>query len=267
VPRRGPSFRQRHSRGRPAKALRGEMLLDDYDRRQLRRRKERRMIGIGALICLVAAVIGLYFSPILRVQHVEVTGTSALSPDNVATLANIHCDSMVSSSFAGAEARVAALPQVRSVQIQRHWPDTVEIAVTERVPWATWTVGATPYTIDETGVVLATTAADAGPIIHTPASAALLQPGDQVDADALALTHSLVEQVPAQLGVNLTEIDWSTNSGVTVTTDAGYKVVFGDSANMQYKLAVWQGVENEFGRDSMAGHVLDLRFGERPSFQ
>jgi cell division protein FtsQ len=243
------------------------MLLDDCDRRQLRRRKERRMIGVGALICLVATVIGLYISPILRVQHVEVTGTSALNPDDVATLADIQGDSMVSSSFAGAEARVAELPQVRSVQIQRHWPATIEIAVTERAPWATWTVGATPYTIDDSGVVLATTAAGAGPIIHTPASAAPLQPGDHVDADALALTHSLVEQVPAQLGVNLTEIDWSTNSGVTVTTDAGYKVVFGDSANIQYKLAVWQGVENEFGRGSMAGHVLDLRFGVRPSFQ
>ncbi|HEY8767079.1 MAG TPA: FtsQ-type POTRA domain-containing protein [Dehalococcoidia bacterium] len=266
MPKRGPSFRQRRGQGVP-KALRGEMLLDDYDQRQLRRRKERRMIGIGVLICLVAAVIGLYISPILRVQHVEVTGTSALNPEDVATLADIHGNSMVSSSFAGAEARVAALPQVRSVQIQRHWPDTIKIAVTERAPWATWTAGATPYTIDETGVVLATTAADAGPIIHAPASAALLQPGDHVDADALALTHSLVEQVPTQLGVNLTEIDWSTNSGVTVTTDVGYKVVFGDSANMQYKLAVWQGVETEFGRDSMAGHVLDLRFGERPSFQ
>ncbi len=266
MPKRGPSFRQRHGRGAP-KALRGEMLLDDYDRRQLRRRKERRMIGVAALICLVSASIGLYFSPILRVQHVEVTGTSALNPDDVATLADIRGDSMVSSTFTGAEARVAALPQVRSVQIQRQWPDTIEIAVTERAPWATWTAGATPYTIDETGVVLATTAADSGPIIHAPASAGPLQPGDQVDADALALTYSLVEQVPAQLGVNLTEIDWSTNSGVTVTTDAGYKVVFGDSANTQYKLAVWQGVETEFGRDSMAGHVLDLRFGERPSFQ
>ena len=64
MPKRGPSFRQRRGRGVP-KALRGEMLLDDYDRRQLRRRKERRIIGIGALICLVAAVIGLYIAYVL----------------------------------------------------------------------------------------------------------------------------------------------------------------------------------------------------------
>jgi cell division protein FtsQ len=243
------------------------MLLDDHDRRQVRRRKERRMLGIAFVIGLAVSVIGLYFSPILRVQQVNVTGTSQLDPAEVAALAGINGQSMVSSTFAGAETRIAALPQVRSVEIQRHWPDTIEIAVTERAPWATWSEGSADYTIDDTGVVLATTAADAGPIIHAPASETPLQPGDHVDTDALSLTHALVEQVPVQLGVNLTEIEWATNSGVTVTTDAGYKVVFGDSADMQYKLAVWQGIETELGRDSMVGHVLDLRFGERPSFQ
>ena len=82
MPKRGPSFRQRHGRGRPSKALRGEMLLDDYDRRQLRRRKERRILGIAFVIGLAASIVGLYFSPILRVQQVNVTGTSALNPDD-----------------------------------------------------------------------------------------------------------------------------------------------------------------------------------------
>jgi cell division protein FtsQ len=243
------------------------MLLDDHDRRQVRRRKERKMLGIAFVVGLAVSAIGLYFSPFLRVQQVNVTGTSQLDPAEVASLANINGESMISSTFSGAEARIAALPQVRSVEIQRHWPDTIEIAVTERAPWATWSEGGADYTIDDTGVVLATTAADAGPIIHAPASATPLQPGDHVDGDALSLTHTLVEQVPQQLGENLTEIDWADNSGVTVTTDAGYKVVFGDSSDMQYKLAVWQGIETELGKDSMAGHVLDLRFGERPSFQ
>jgi cell division protein FtsQ len=243
------------------------MLLDDHDRRQVRRRKERRLLGIAFVIGLAVSMVGLYFSPVLRVQQVSVTGTTALDPAEVASLADIDGQSMVSSTFSGAEARIAALPQVRSVEIKRHWPDSIEIAVTERTPWATWSEGDADYTIDDTGFVLATTAADAGPIIHAPASDTPLQPGDHVDGDALSLTHALVEQVPVQLGVNLTEIEWATDSGVTVTTDAGYKVVFGDSANMQYKLAVWQGIETELGRDSMAGHVLDLRYGERPSFQ
>jgi hypothetical protein len=91
--------------------------------------------------------------------------------------------------------------------------------------------------------------------------------GDHVDPDAIALTQSLIQQVPPRLQMNVSEVDWSEDKGLTVTVDAGYTVVVGDSENMDYKLAVWQQIDTEFGRDSMSGHVLDLRFGERPAFQ
>jgi hypothetical protein len=54
---------------------------------------------------------------------------------------------------------------------------------------------------------------------------------------------------------------------LALTTDAGYRVVVGDSQNFDYKLAVWQAIEERLGRAAMVGHVLDLRFGDRPSFQ
>jgi cell division protein FtsQ len=240
--------------------------MDDASRRKVRRAKERRLFGVAFLIGIVASLVGLYFSPFLRVQNVQVTGTTSLNAADVATLANADGESLVSSSFSDVQARVAALPQVKSVSVEKHWPSTIEIAVTERAPWATWAEGDAMYTIDDTGTVLAVAAADAGPIIHAPPSDKPLNAGDHVDASALQLTKTLVEQVPAQLGVNLTQIDWSNDEGVTVTTDAGYKVVFGDSNDMTYKLAVWQGIKNEFGADNMSGHVLDLRFGQRPSF-
>jgi hypothetical protein len=56
-------------------------------------------------------------------------------------------------------------------------------------------------------------------------------------------------------------------SGLTVQTDAGHRVVIGDSENVEYKLAVWGQIEAELGREAMGGHVLDLRFGDRPSLQ
>ena len=115
--------------------------------------------------------------------------------------------------------------------------------------------------------MLAVAAANAGIIIHSPVTDRPLVPGDHIDTDALTPTHTLVEQVPVQLGVNITQVDWSNDKGVTVTTDAGYTVVFGDNNNMEYKLAVWHGIETEFGRESMSGHVLDLRYGQRPSYQ
>lgn len=265
MPRRGPGFHER--RRKIPGALRGEVLMDDADRRKVRQHKERRMLGVAFLIGVMASLVGLYFSPFLRVQNVQVTGTTSLDPAAVVAAADVRGESLVSSSFADVQAKVSALPQVKAVQIEKHWPDTIEIIVTERAPWATWYEGEAAYTIDDTGVVLAVAPANAGPIIHSPATDKPLEPGDHVDSGALELTRSLVEQVPVQLGVNITQVDWSNDKGVTVTTDAGYTVVFGDKANMEYKLAVWQGIETEFGRDSMPGHVLDLRYGQRPSFQ
>ncbi len=50
-----------------------------------------------------------------------------------------------------------------------------------------------------------------------------------------------------------------------MTTNARYSVVVGESQNVDYKLAVWRAVEEEVGREEMAGQVLDLRFGDRPA--
>ena len=265
MPKRGPGFHER--RRKIPGALRGEVLMDDSARRKVRQHKERRMLGVAFVIGAIASLIGLYFSPFLRVQNVQVTGTTSLDPVAVVAAADMQGESLVSSKFSDAQTKVAALPQVKSVQIEKHWPDTVEIIVTERAPWATWYEGEDAYTIDDTGVVLAVAPANAGIIIHSPVSDRPLVPGDHIDTDALTLTHTLVEQVPVQLGVNITQVDWSNDKGVTVTTDAGYTVVFGDNNNMEYKLAVWHGIETEFGRESMSGHVLDLRYGQRPSYQ
>jgi hypothetical protein len=62
-------------------------------------------------------------------------------------------------------------------------------------------------------------------------------------------------------------MEWSTVSGMTIATDAGYRVVVGDEDDLNYKLSVWAEIDSTIGRQEMSGHVLDLRFGDRPSLQ
>ena len=83
----------------------------------------------------------------------------------------------------------------------------------------------------------------------------------------MTLTQSLVTQVPGTLAENIAGVEYSTEKGLSLLTDAGYRVVLGDSQNVDYKLAVWKGIEGQLGPGRMSGHVLDLRFEERPSFQ
>jgi cell division protein FtsQ len=174
---------------------------------------------------------------------------------------------MFTADTAGAERRIEELVLVKDATITRSWPQTVRITIVERSPWALWQTPTQSYVVDDEGVVLPIEVAPEGLPSVVSSIAAELAPGDRVDGDAVALTRTLLEQVPAQLALNVSSFEWTDASGLTLTTDAGYRVVIGDSQNMDYKLAVWREIEGQLGRESMSGHVLDLRFGDRPSFQ
>ncbi len=242
--------------------------MDDRTQRRLRRIRWRR-IGVAlGIIALAAGAIALYLSPLLRVQQVEVAGTTNVSAAQVAELAGLSGHSMFNLPNDEAEARIEALPLVRSVSIDRNWPNTVRIQVTERLPWGYWRIGDKTYVVDVEGVVLPDfQPAPAAPVINDLGGPVNLVAGDRVDVDAVALAQSMLQRVPQALALGISALEYTPRSGLSLITEAGYRVVMGDSQNADYKLAVWQAVEKQMGREAMSGHVLDLRFEDRPSFQ
>lgn len=266
------------SRGRPRasatrrelqlRAIEGEILMDEKTARRVRRTRLRRFLTICAIMVVITGSIAVYVSPVLRVQKVEVTGTAGVSAEEVKSLARLDGQSMMRLDLAAAERRVESIPMVQSVKLERGWPQTVRIVVTERSPWAFWVIGENRYVIDNEGVVLPGSAPiENAPVISDVSGPARLSPGDHVDRDAVMLSQLLLQQVPQALAMNVASLEYSPQKGLTLTTDADYRVVIGDSQNVDYKLAVWRAIEDKLGREAMAGHVLDLRFEDRPSFQ
>lgn len=260
--RRGPTFTNVGRR-----VVRGEIVLDEATARRVRRARLRRILigvaGLGAIVALIA----LYLSPAMRVHDIEVAGAAQVDPGKVRELAALDGDSMLHLNTSYAEEQIRFLPLVNDVRIERRWPQTVRIIVSERQPWGYWQVGDTHYVIDSEGVVLANVPpAEGAPVIKDSNPVRLL-PGDRVDLDAVQLTRTLIERVPAALALNIVSFDYSGAQGLALVTDAGYRVVVGDSQNVDYKLAIWKAMEDQLGRESMPGHVLDLRFRDRPSFQ
>jgi len=260
-----PSSRRIERAPRP---IVGEVLMDEKTARRVRYTRWRRLfIGLFAITTIVGTA-ALYLSPLLRVQKVEVVGATAVSTDEVLSLARIDGDSMLRLDLAAAERRMESIPMVQSARFERRWPQTIRVIVTERAPWALWEIGADRYVIDTEGVVLPGSAPiENAPVIRDVSGPARLAPGDHVDRDAVLLAQALLQRVPQTLAMNVAALEYSPHQGLALTTDAGYRVVVGDSQNIDYKLAVWQAIEGRLGRETMAGHVLDLRFGDRPSFQ
>ncbi len=254
--------------GKRRRALKGYILPDEKAVRRRQRLRWRRSLIVLALLAAVAGAVVLYRSPLLRVQEVQVVNATSTSPERIAELADLEGASMFNTPLDEAEARIVALPLVKGAQAQRRWPNKVRIEVIERTPWGYWNLADTSYVIDNEGVILPNVMPPKdAPIIHDIGDPANLSPGDRVDADAVRLAQALLKFVPDQLALGITKFEYAPEKGLSVVTDANYRVVIGDSQNVEYKLAVWKTVEEDIGRGAMAGHVLDLRFRDRPSFQ
>jgi cell division septal protein FtsQ len=163
----------------------------------------RKLLTVVAVIVVAGVLTWLVvFSQVFVVRHVEVSGTALLTSDQVLAAADISgTTQMVRLDSAGVIDRVAALPQVASVEVRRVPFDRVQIVVTERVAVAVLAGGAGFQLIDATGTSfvtctpesLAFVGAAAGGetqvLAHRPAAhafyAALGVP-ELTDADALA---------------------------------------------------------------------------------
>jgi len=250
------------------RALKGHVLPDEKTERRRRRLRWRRLFFAACLLAAIAGALALYRSPLLRVGEVEVVGAKNLTPQQITELAGLEGASMFNVPLAEAEARIVALPLVKGVKARLAWPNKVRIEVVERVPWGYWDLAGTSYVIDTDGVVLADVKpAKGAPVIHDVGAPALLSVGDRVDTDAVRLAEALLSSVPEQLSLGVARLEYTPVHGLSLTTDANYRIVMGDSQDLDYKMAAWKAVEEDIGRGAMAGHVLDLRFRDHPSFQ
>jgi cell division protein FtsQ len=189
-----------------------------------------------AVVLVVAGALAwlLLGSPLLAVRTVQVDGESGLSEDQVVATAGIAAGTpLVRVDTAAAAARVAALPQVASVEVTRGWPNTVVVTLAERVPVAVVTVDGTRRLMDADGVVFDTITGDA------PAGVVPLDVPDPGPDDA-ATTAALgaVVALPRAVRAEVTGVSARTADDVTLTLTDGRSVLWGSAADTDRKAEV-----------------------------
>ncbi|NKE58570.1 FtsQ-type POTRA domain-containing protein [Lentzea sp. PSKA42] len=126
APVRGRSTRVRPANRRPKSA--------EY---RARRRVilRRRLVALLALLSVVGLTYSVFFTPLLGVRRVDVRGSVVLTEDEIRSTAAIEPGSpLVRLDLKGIHDRVAALPRVAAVEVERQLPGTVRLLITERVP-------------------------------------------------------------------------------------------------------------------------------------
>lgn len=125
------------------------------------RRHTARIAAVVAVAAVVAAVVagaGIARSSLLDVRTISVDGAEMTGAVAVATAGGVRAGaSMFDIDTDAIARRIEALDTIDSARVERHWPDTVRIVVTERIAVAA--IEAKPgvwVTVDGSGAILST---------------------------------------------------------------------------------------------------------------
>jgi cell division protein FtsQ len=224
-----------------------------------------------ALLPLVFAAAGTYAalnSSLLTVHEVRVEGVRNLDHAALAQISGLTGANMLTLSEDGASRRLLAIPDIRAIDVQREWPNTVVLTIEERRPVAFWNAAGHDFPVDQEGVVLSGgTPEGPAPRIVETTPGRIIAPGDRVHPDALAFAQRIQAESPRFLDARVSELEYRAGVGVTVIFEGGMRVTFGDDRSYEYKIAVLSELLQELANKGIQPSAVDLRFGERVTYE
>jgi cell division protein FtsQ len=267
--RRRPS--EEDERGRAALARERRGRRSEEERRRTRtqtkqsvrtrpdRHKEirRRWVALLSVLTVAAAVYLLYFSAMLGVHEVAVSGARSVSADQIRKVAAVPADKpMLRLDTDEIRDRVAQMPGLATVEVSRSWPDTVEITVTERAAIAFFDSGPGGdgvHLVDGGGVVFQTVHA------RPQGLPELKLPKVSADDPVTRAVTAVLGVIPEQLLKQVTTATAQTPASVEFTLTSGKIVRWGTADQTDRKAKVLAALL------SQPGKIYDVAAPELPT--
>ena len=220
----------------------------------------RVLVAVAAILVFTGATWTTTRSALLDVDHIAVSGGSIVTPAEAMAGAGLRSGQpMVSVDTAAAERRLRRLPWVDTAVVDRAFPNTVRIHLTERVAVAAAARPAGGWVLlDRGGRVLAEQSDRTANLPQVIGAGGTPAPGENLDTarPALDVVAALPEAVRREIqSVNL--------DGEAVTLRMGAREVrFGPPTQLAAKVAALGVLLERVGSRSVA--VLDVRVPQAP---
>ncbi len=217
----------------------------------------RRWVALLSVLTLVAMTYLLFFSSMLGVKDVAVSGSRTVAADQIRTVAAVPADKpMLRLGTDEIRDRVAAMPGIATVEVSRSWPNTVEITVTERTAIAFFDSGPGGdgvHLVDGGGVVFKTVPA-------RPAGLPELKlPKVSADDPVTRAVTAVLGVIPEQLLKQVTTATAKTPASVEFTLSSGKVVRWGTAEQTDRKAKVLAALLTQDGK------VYDVAAPELPT--
>ena len=217
----------------------------------------RRWVALLSVLTVVAMVYLLWFSSMLGVKDVSVSGSRTVSADRIRAVAAVPSGKpMLRLSTDEIRDRVAGMPGIATVEVSRSWPNTVEITVTERAAIAFFDSGPGGdgvHLVDGGGVVFKT-------VPSRPSGLPELRlPKVSADDPVTRAVTAVLGVIPEQLLKQVTTATAKTPASVEFTLANGKIVRWGTAEQTDRKAKVLAALLTQDGK------VYDVAAPELPT--
>ena len=196
-----------------------------------KKRKSKGPWFVWLLVVLsVVAWWSLYQSKWFIAQEVSISGNSRLTVEQISATAAVPIGNSLMSINPGLiTEQLQALPEIKVATVERGWPHSILITVTERTPIAVAATVSGYNLIDEEGL-------NAGVVAAPPAG--LIVISAQPDSPAMTNAISALAAIPAEWAI--TGLSATTQDSVVATLGNGVVITFGSGERAADKVEVAQ---------------------------
>lgn len=230
--------------------------------------RERRA-GAVAVLALVVVGVGVWLvvnSPLFSVRHIRVLGNISLTTDEVISLAGVSTgESLFRLAPGDIEEALRRNPWVAEVVVEREWPSTLVLRVTERTPVG-WAQGSGGQRVLVAGDGTVLSAAEGKPD-RLPSLGSLelsLVPGSLYAGPrpVLAVAASFAPELRRQVaGLRVGE------SGVNLRLRVGGTVLYGPASSTDAKNAALVSILRQVRREGLRIEYVDVRLPSAPALK
>lgn len=236
-------------------------------------KKKVTMSFFGILIIFLISVLFYLFSGRYSVNKITILGQTNLTKDKILELAKIDMNKNIYiMNTKNIEKNLTANNYIQSATVRRKFPQEITISIVERIPVASIPITSGYVIIDENATAISIVQDEKSvkkPII-SGISISNIKLKDTIpvkDKEALENILKIIHLISSlDLLDNISYIDLKNYDDISMTTNTGILVRFGNTDDMQYKVKVLNKILINLSTKGKTSGTIDMRFDTDPVY-
>lgn len=228
--------------------------------------RRRAVIRVSVVAGLGLALWASFFSPLLAVREVTLSGAEHTRVSDVQAVSGLDTsDNLLLLSASEVASRIEMLPWVKGVEVERKLPGTVKVSIVERRAAMVLAVDDERYIVDKDARVLESAEDDYGlPVLAGPRLTAP-EPGETLASLELTSALRAFSALPPKLRRDVEAVFAPTLERITFQLSDGIQVRYGPAADMVSKNEVLGLLLERLRSESRTTSYIDVRVPESPA--